>query len=324
MFALCLARTVELRRTLWYCYESTMKYALILALILLAGAGSSFAQENAPSRTAKSHRHFNQPADPRLPSLFIIGDSTVRNGEGIGTGGQWGWGDILAPYFETNRLNVVNRALGGTSSRTFYRDLWPAVRAMLKPGDFVIMQFGHNDSSPVNDTSRARGTIKGIGEETEAITNLLTKQEEVVHSFGWYERKIISEAREKGATPMVCSLIPRNNWRNGRVVRNTKDYAGWAEQVAKSENAPFIDLNNIIAADYDGLGQERVQPLFVPGAGPHTSLAGAETNALCVVAALKGLKVDPLEPHFSETAKAVAPATGTSLNPAPKTETNNP
>jgi lysophospholipase L1-like esterase len=237
--------------------------------------------------------------------LFIIGDSTVRNGQGIGAGRQWGWGDVLEPYFDTNKINVVNRALGGTSSRTFYRDQWPAVRAMLKPGDFVLMQFGHNDSSPINDASRARGTIKGVGEESEVITNLLTKREEVVRTFGWYERSIIAEARARGATPMVCSLIPHNNWKNGHVVRNDHDYGGWAKEAAKSENVLFLDLNGIIADDYEALGREKVQSLFIAGAGPHTSFAGAETNAMCVVAALKGLKANPLAMYFSEKAGGV-------------------
>jgi rhamnogalacturonan acetylesterase len=285
-----------------------MKFVLKLAVLVLAVSGNSLAQEDIVKATVQRHRDFNQPANPKLPSLFIIGDSTVRNGEGIGAGGQWGWGDRLAPYFDTNKINVVNRALGGTSSRTFYRDLWPAVRTMLKPGDFVLMQFGHNDSSPINDASRARGTIKGVGEETNVISNLLTKREEVVHSFGWYERRIIAEARARGATPMVCSMIPHNRWRDGHVLRNDHDYAGWAEAVAKSENVPFLDLNGIIARDYEALGQEKVDSLFVVGAGPHTSLAGAETNAMCVVAALKGLKTDPLAAYFSEAAGHVVPA----------------
>ncbi|MGH7943021.1 MAG: GDSL-type esterase/lipase family protein [Limisphaerales bacterium] len=301
-----------------------MKLSIALAAISLAIAADSLAQVNRPPAIARGRHHFNQPANPQLPSLFIIGDSTVRNGEGIGTGGQWGWGDYLAPYFETNKINVVNRALGGTSSRTFYRDQWPAVRAMLKPGDFVIMQFGHNDSSPINDMKRARGTIKGVGEQTQEINNLLTKQKEIVHTFGWYESHMITDARARGAVPMVCSLIPRNIWRNGRVVRNKGDYAGWAEEVAASGHAPFLDINEIIARDYDTLGWKKVQPLFVPGAGPHTSLAGAETNAMCVVAALKGLKVNPLAPYFSEKAKAVAPAGLNPASPTPTTAKDNP
>jgi lysophospholipase L1-like esterase len=276
--------------------------------IILIGllAGHLLAQTNEPS--ARPHRLENMPANPGLPSLFLIGDSTVRNGQGRGDGGQWGWGDFLAPYFDTNQINVVNRALGGTSSRTYYRDQWPRVAALLKPGDFVIMQFGHNDSSPINDTNRARGTIKGVGDESEVITNMITKQVEEIHSFGWYEKKLIAEARGKGATPMVCSLIPHNSWKDGHAVRNKNDYAGWAGQVAASENAPFLDINEIIARQYDALGQEAVKPLFIVGAGPHTSMAGAQTNAACVVAALKGLKENPLAKYFSDKAAGVVPA----------------
>ena len=295
----------------------TQKPAALLAgvtatAMLLAAAGNLVAQArnyDPPSKT----RVENFPANSNLPSLFIIGDSTVRNGRGRGDGGQWGWGDWLAPYFDTNRINVVNRALGGTSSRTFYRDQWPHTLALLKPGDFVIMQFGHNDTSPINETvdnshARSRGTIKGVGDETEAITNIITKQSEIVHSFGWYETQMIREARGKGAVPMVCSLIPRNTWRDGQVVLNKSNYAGWAGEVAKAESAPFLDINEIIGRLYDQLGQEKVKPLFIVGAGPHTSLAGAETNALCVVAALKGLQNDPLQKYFSPKADSVTPA----------------
>src|SRR5215469_7469563 len=136
-----------------------MKYFGSLALIfaiLLVSLGISFGQTNIALHSARHVRPVNMPANPKLPSLFLIGDSTVRNGQGTGTGGQWGWGDFLAPYFNTNKINVVNRALGGTSSRTFYHDQWPAVLAIVKSGDFVIMQFGHNDGGSLNDTNRAR------------------------------------------------------------------------------------------------------------------------------------------------------------------------
>jgi len=291
---------------------------IILMLLPVAGPAQPADQISNPATNtpARARRPENLPANPRLPSLFLIGDSTVRNGQGTGTGGQWGWGDFLAPFFNTNQINVVNRALGGTSSRTFYRDQWPRTLAMLKPGDFVIMQFGHNDGSAVNDASRARGTIRGVGDETQVITNLITKKIEAVHSFGWYEKQLIAETRAKGAVPMVCSLIPRNNWKDGGVARNKNDYAGWAGQAAQAENVPFLDINEAIARLYEQLGQEKVKPLFIVGAGPHTSQAGAETNAVCVVATLKGLKVNPLAKFFSEQANAVRPADLS--QPAPK------
>jgi hypothetical protein len=185
------------------------------------------------------------------------------------------------------------------------------------------MQFGTNGGA-VNDASRARGEIHGIGDETQAITNMVTGKFEVVHTFGWYEKQMIADARSKGATPMVCSLIPRNSWRtNGMAARNGLDSAaGWAGQAAEFVNAPFLDINEIIARQYDELGREKVQALFVAGAGPHTSLAGAQTNAICVIAALKGLKENPLEKYFSKMADGVSHAdlslpAPASLVPAP-------
>ena len=297
----------------------------LAATIIIAATGQNLsAQTNEETNIpptdvlARNTRIENVPANTNLPSLFLIGDSTVRNGRGRGDGGQWGWGDEIAPFFDTSKINIVNRALGGTTSRTFYRDLWARVLAMLKPGDFVIIQFGTNGGA-VNDASRARGELHGIGDETQDITNLVTGKFEIVHAFGWYEKQMIADARSKGATPMVCSLIPRNSWRtNGTAARNgANSAAGWAGQAAESVNAPFLDINEIIARQYDELGREQVQALFVAGAGPHTSLAGAQTNALCVIAALKGLKENPLAQYFSEKADGIPPADLSQPAPTP-------
>lgn len=238
------------------------------------------------------------PANPSLPTLYIIGDSTVRNGQGDGRNGLWGWGDIIGKYFDPAKINVVNWALGGRSSRTYITEgHWDQLLAILKPRDFVIMQFGHNDSSPVNDTSRARGTLKGIGNETQEIDNLLTHKHEVVHTYGWYMRKYIEDTKAKGATPIVCSMIPRKIWRDGKIVRNADNYAGWAKEVAAQEHVPFIDLNEIIANRYNAMGPAAVNPLF-GDEHTHTTLAGAELNAECVIAGLKALPDDPLAPFF--------------------------
>lgn len=270
-----------------------------------------FAQlvEGQPkNETQLAARRENFPANTNLPSLFLIGDSTVRNGRGDGGGGQWGWGDQLAPLFDTSRVNVVNRALGGTTTRTYYRDFWAKTLALMKPGDVVIMQFGTNGGQ-INDASRARGEIHGLGDETQDITNLVTKKFETVHTFGWYELQLVAEARAKGVTPIICSLIPRNSWRDGKVPRPGADSpATWAAQAAQSAHAPFIDLYEIVARQYDSLGEAKVKELFVANAGPHTSLAGAQTNAICVVAGLKALKENPLAKFFSKNAANVQPA----------------
>lgn len=231
-----------------------------------------------------------QPADPSLPTLFLIGDSTVRNGKGDGSNGQWGWGEPLVGFFDTGRINVVNRALGGRSSRTYLtQGLWEDTLAAMKPGDFVTMQFGHNDSSAINDTSRARGVIRGIGEETEEIDNLLTHEHEVVHTYGWYLRRFIRDTRAKGATPIVCSMVPRKIWVDGKIDRNDEDFGEWAREVAEAEGAPFIDLNEMIARRYDEMGPEKVEKLFAD-AHTHTTADGARLNAEVVVEGLKAIK----------------------------------
>lgn len=234
-------------------------------------------------------RWLNVPlaADPRLPSLYLIGDSTVRTGRGDGDNGQFGWGDPIEEYFDLTKLNVVNRALGGTGAGTF-RTLgtWDNVLASLKAGDVVITQFGHNDNG-------TKGALRGIGDETVEREDPTTKQMTTVHTFGWYLRQYIHEVRAKGATPILCSLIPRNNWRDGKIVRTQDSHADWARSVAASEKADFIDLHELIAERYEALGAEAVMPLFADQR-VHTNWQGAVFNAKCVIEGLNRLSPNPL------------------------------
>jgi lysophospholipase L1-like esterase len=248
--------------------------------------------------------------NPNLPTLYLVGDSTVRNGKGDGGSGQWGWGEPLVDYFDAGKINVVNRAIGGRSSRTYVTEgRWDELLAMLKPGDFVVFQFGHNDSGPLDDTSRARGTLPGVGDESREIDNPITRKHEVVYTYGWYMRKYVADTLARGAVPIVCSPIPRKIWVDGKVVRNTDNYGGWARQVAEVEKVAFVDLNGMIARRYDALGEAQVEPLF---ADPHThtSRAGAELNAECVVAGLKALNGNPLGQYLSAKGLAVTPDGG--------------
>src|SRR5262245_16238163 len=249
---------------------------------------------------------FAQDANAKPPTLFLIGDSTVRNGAGDGANKQWGWGEPVAAFFNPAKITVLNRARGGRSSRTFLTEgLWDQVLSAMRPGDFVLIQFGHNDGGPTNDTSRVRGAIKGVGEETEEIDNLLTKKHEVVHSYGWYLRKYIADARAKGATPIICSPVPRKIWKEGRIARD--QYARWAEAVAKTEKVGFIDLNEIIARQYEALGPDKVDLLFADE-HTHTTMAGAEINAASVIAGLKAIKPDLLASFYSAKAASVEAA----------------
>jgi rhamnogalacturonan acetylesterase len=233
------------------------------------------------------------------PVIWLIGDSTVKNGSGKGSGGLWGWGDFLYQQFDTSGISIRNCALGGRSSRTYITEgLWDKVLAKVKPGDYIIMQFGHNDGGAVNDSSRARGTIRGTGDETEEIDNIITKKHEIVHSYGWYMRKYIEDTRTKDAIPIVCSPVPRNIWENGKVVRSTGDYAKWAEETASSENAYFINLNKIIAEKYEAIGESVVTSKFFLTEHTHTTEAGAILNAGAVAEGIRLLKGCKLKKHL--------------------------
>jgi lysophospholipase L1-like esterase len=240
------------------------------------------------------------PADRSRPTLFLVGNSTVRNGRGDGAGGQWGWGDYIAPSFDTTKINVLNRAVGGLSARTFIsQGYWDRVLALVKAGDFVMVEFGHNDASPLNDTLRARGVLPGIGRDSVVIDNLITKQKgEVVYSFGEYLRKFVRETRARGATPIINSLTPRKFWENGRIRRTHDGFADWAEQTARAEGVAFVNLTELASQKMDTMPPARVDSLF-GDANLHSSERGARLNAAAIIEGLRALgDKNPLQSYL--------------------------
>lgn len=219
------------------------------------------------------------------PVLYIIGDSTVKNGSGHSTLVLQGWGSWIDDYFDTTKISVQNHAIGGRSSRTFITEgRWNKILETLQKGDYVMMQFGHNDTSPLDDTARARGTIRGIGNDSTEIYNPIRKQKEMVHTYGWYMGKMISDTKAKGAIPIICSPIPRYNYKDGKINRDS--YATWSKELAEQTHAYFIPLNELIAVEYEKMDSLTVKKLF-PQDHTHTNKEGAVMNAQLVV---KGLR----------------------------------
>ncbi|MGQ8338469.1 GDSL-type esterase/lipase family protein [Sunxiuqinia sp. A32] len=223
------------------------------------------------------------------PTVYIIGDSTVKNGRGDGAGGLWGWGDPLVQFFDTSKINIENHAMDETSSRTFRTmGLWDSILRNLQPGDYVIIQFGHNDDSPINDKLRARGTFDGISEKSEKIHNELTGALEVVHSYGWYLRQYIIEAKKKEAIPIVISPIPENEWENGKVLRNDTLYGEWAREVANFEEIEFVNLNEKMASAMEDMGADFVTGnYFLAHDEQHTTANGAVLAASMIAESIR-------------------------------------
>ncbi|RZK41101.1 MAG: hypothetical protein EOO90_12870 [Pedobacter sp.] len=242
------------------------------------------------------------------PSLYLIGDSTVEAASASNP--IQGWGGKLFDYFDNDRIRLQNRAVSGISSRTYQtgvvhqpsmlkNGMWKGVMAELKAGDFVIMQFGHNDESPVIDTLRMRGTIKGTGNDSLITVNHFTKQQETVKTYGYYISKLVADIKSRNAVPIICSPIPKNRWLEDRVIRNDQDYGKWAKEVAETTGAYFVDLNKLIADEYDNQGKERVAAYFVEDK-IHTTQIGAALNASLLISALKKMKKNNLKEYLNQ------------------------
>lgn len=247
-----------------------------------------------------------------VPTLFIAGDSTAaafNPGDAM-----QGWAVELPPYFDTNKLRVVNAAQSGRSSRTFITEgHWDRLLAQLKPGDFVVIQFGHNDVKPfkpeaagAKSAALARGSMPGIGNETERLDD--NGQPKTVHTFGWYLRQMIADTRIRGATPLLFSTTKTNAWSGRGILCQSKTHRLWAYQVAMSEHVPFVDLTRITADRYQRLGETAVAAQFADKM--HTNEAGAEANAADVVSGLRALKDLPFDAMLSERGRRVAPDPG--------------
>lgn len=227
------------------------------------------------------------------PVLFLVGNSTMRTGTlGNGNNGQWGWGFFVHSYFDENRISVENHALGGTSSRTFYRRLWPEVLKGIRPGDWVIVELGHNDNGPY-DEGRARASIPGIGRDSLVVTIKETGAVETVYSYGEYMRRFINDIRSHGAYPVLCSLTPRNSWEpDGTISRKTDTFTRWQKEICREENVPFIDLEGTTARRFEAFGPWKTNYHFYLDK-IHSSEFGARGNALSAAEAI--LACDGLE-----------------------------
>ncbi|GGA65969.1 hypothetical protein GCM10011507_16960 [Edaphobacter acidisoli] len=255
---------------------------ILIAASLAASAlaQSSLAPPPTPRQTSVAP---SVPLNPALPTVFVVGDSTARNQADLG------WGDHFSHYFDTTRINVANRARAGRSSRTFITEgSWDRVLAEMKRGDYVLIQMGHNDGGAL-DGPKARGSLKGLGDETKDVT-LPDGRTETVHTYGWYIRKYIADTRAKGATPILLSLTIRNIWKTGadgkQHIERDMGYDADLKQLATDEHVAFVDMATVEADRLEAAGPEKTALLF-PIDHTHTSAEGAELNAESVAIALR-------------------------------------
>lgn len=253
----------------------------------------------------------NAPLNPDLPTIFVVGDSTARNKADLG------WGDHFAHYFDLTKVNVANRAIAGRSARSYRNEgAWDKVLAEMKPGDYVLLQWGHNDGGgPLTPDFKGRGEGKGIGDESAEVPimtpyqagPLVGKTTETIHTYGWYNRKYIADTRAKGATPLLLTVTVRDVWTpgpDGKLhIERDMGYRDYDMQIATAEKVPLVDMATVAADKFEMLGPDTTRLLF-PIDHTHTSAVGAEMNAASVVTALQNAK----SPLVQYLAPAKAPA----------------
>ena len=224
-------------------------------------------------------------ASKSLPVLWIAGDSTARNN----IGEMRGWGDEIGALMDPMKIQVMNRAIGGRSSRTFYNEgRWEKMLAEMKQGDIVLVQFGHNDVGAVDAAGKFRGSVKGIGEETQEVKKP-DGSTETVHSYGWYLRHFAKSAKAKGATVVLCSPVPHKKFdREGKFVPDWVEWRGWVKASADAEGVEYLDLAEIVGKKYAAMPAAEVGGFFADK-GTHTNAAGAKLNAKSVVEGLGGV-----------------------------------
>lgn len=220
------------------------------------------------------------------PVLFLVGNSTMRTGTlGNGSNGQWGWGFYAHEYYDEDKITVENHALGGTSPRTFYNMLWKPILEAVQKGDYVFLELGHNDNGPI-DSIRARSSYYPnekleVREDSISVYNKVTRKQETVYTFGGYTRRFINEIRAKGATPILFTLTPRNDYEEDnpkKIQRKLTDFTPAIFALGQEMNVPVIDLNDISATKLEKYGPWKTNYHFYLDK-IHTSAYGARMNA---------------------------------------------
>lgn len=217
------------------------------------------------------------------PTLFLIGDSTMADKENPEKNPEHGWGQML-PIVMTSGIVIQNHATNGRSSKSFRTEgRWDKVMKQLKKGDFVIIQFGHNDQK-VNDSSR--------------FTNPYTQYRANLERY-------VNEIRAKGAIPILMTSIVRRNFNeNGVLVDTHKEYPLVVRMVANDLKVDFVDLQLLTEQMEISYGPEKSKKLhlhFAEGENPyypkgkdddtHLSKLGAETVAKLAANSLKNLNI---------------------------------
>lgn len=232
-----------------------IRHLLVLASVLLA------AQHGSAAPLAEA------PANP-APTLYLIGDSTMAN-KANPDFPERGWGQLFARFI-IPPAKLDNHALNGRSTKSFIREKhWSKVLHSLQPGDWVIIQFGHNDQKA--DKPKQYAAANG-----DYRDNL---------------RRFITETRAKHAHPLIATPVVRRRWQDGSLVDTLGDYPAAARAVATEEQVPWLELHDLTIAMESGAGVEGSAKFHFTGDDTHYSETGALEVSKLAAAEIHRLKL---------------------------------
>ena len=221
--------------------------------------------------------------------VHTIGDSTMSDYKPAATPKR-GWGMYLQAFFNPDSVEVNNRGKSGASTRTFYEtdNLWPSVKKQMKAGDYLIIQFAHNDEKcKGEDVYVENARLRAEGKDT--LTDMRGTEPNTTYKM--YLRRFISEARAMGVTPVLMSPVCRAYFKDGKIndegqhklsavshqpsEAGDKDYVRCMREVAEEMNVPFLDMTARSREMYEQEGQSYcMSHYFNCGDKTHTSAAG--------------------------------------------------
>ena len=206
-------------------------------------------------------------------TIYTIGDSTMANKTKPDENPERGWGQMLPLFFNDNII-IDNRAVNGRSTRSFIDEKrWDAIYKVLKPGDYVFIQFGHNDQKEKDST-------RYTNPHTAYRHNLI---------------RFVNETRAKGAIPVLFSSIVRRNFNEQGVLISTHgDYPLETRLVAQEYKVPFIDMEYYSELLEQSYGPEKSKQLhlhYKAGEIPYYKEDKADNTHLCVKGATEIAKI---------------------------------
>ncbi|HKU42060.1 MAG TPA: rhamnogalacturonan acetylesterase [Polyangiales bacterium] len=227
-----------------------------------AGAGGSAgadAGSAAPTVEPASCKRIQADAD--TPVIYVIGDSTASVYE-ANLSPRMGWAQPLQEYFRPACAKVQDKALSGRSSKSFYDEgAWTPIKSALRAGDYVLIQFGHNDEKR-EDTAR------------------------YTEPFGTYQQylgKYIDDTLAARATPILLTSIERNNWKSGKLSASHGEYPEAVRQLAHMRNLTLVDMTELTHSYFESIGEAATTKLFLnlaPGESPNYPSGNSDNTHL--------------------------------------------